>query len=136
MLSRDSNEVLIAPSCHVHSEDIVKRDVKNIEDGATIYHDDYRPYGALDGLYRHESVNHSGGEYAREGGIHINTVEAEFSIFEPWLETYRGVSKENLYLYCAQYQFLRRTRDSDRAYRATIILFPTFNPQSPREQSL
>jgi len=41
-------------------------------------------------------VNHSIGEYARDGGIHINTVEAEFSVFRPWIDTYRGVSKENL----------------------------------------
>lgn len=37
------------------------------------------------------------------------------------MATYRGISKESLYLYCAQYNFLRNTREEDRARRATTI---------------
>ena len=32
-----------------------------------------------------------------------------------------GVSKENLYLYCTQYSFLRNAREEDRAKRAAAI---------------
>ena len=32
-----------------------------------------------------------------------------------------GISKENLYLYCAQYNFLRNMRKEDRARRAASI---------------
>jgi transposase-like protein len=124
MLSRESGEVVITPSTHVSSHDILKRVVKRVEPEATIYHDDYPPYSILDGLYKHESVNHSAGEYAREGGIHINTVEAEFSILRPWLDTYRGISKEHTYLYCSHYQHLRNTKNIDRVQRAILILLP------------
>ena len=46
--------------------EFVNRAVKNIDPDAAIYHDDYRSYGMLDGSFRHESVNHSAGEYVRE----------------------------------------------------------------------
>lgn len=124
MVSRSSREVAIAPSSCVSSKDILKRAVKKIHPEATIYHDDYRSYSILDGAFKHESVNHSTGEYAREGGIHTNTVEAEFSVFRPWWRTYRGVSKEHAYLYCSHYQLLRNTRNMDRVRRAELILFP------------
>jgi len=48
-----------------------------------------------------------------------------FSVFRAWMTTYRGVSKENLYLYCAQYNFLRNTREEDRAKRAATIAINT-----------
>lgn len=125
MVSRMNGEIRLAPSRTVRSEDILKKAVKNIDDGACIYHDDYKSYSSLDGTYRHEAVNHSQGEYAREEGIHTNTVEGEFSVFRPWWATYRGVSKEHTYLYCAQYQLLRNTRHFDRIQRATTMLLPT-----------
>ena len=59
-------------------------------------------------------------EYAR-GGVHTNTIEGEFSVLRPWLSVFRGVSKEKLFLYCSQYQFLRRTRAMDRAARAVSL---------------
>lgn len=124
MVSRDGGRVTIAPAAYVRSEDILKRAVKKIEPEATIYHDDYRSYSILDGAFKHQSVNHSSGEYTRDGGIHTNTVESEFSIFRPWWENYRGVSKEHAYLYCSHYQLLRNTRNMDRVQRAGLILFP------------
>lgn len=120
MVSRETGEVFIAPSTNVTGEDILRRVVKNVDPGASVYHDDYRPYGILDGVFSHESVNHSAGEYAR-GGVHTNTIEGEFSVLRPWLSVFRGVSKEKLFLYCSQYQFLRRTRAMDRAARAVSL---------------
>lgn len=121
MVSRETGDVVIVPSTNVTGEDLLRRIAKNVDPDAVIYHDDYRPYGILDGMYRHESVNHSAGEYAR-GEVHTNTIEGEFSVLRPWLSVYRGVSKESLFLYCSQYQFLRRTRAmEDRAARAVAL---------------
>jgi len=121
MVSR-AGGVAIAPAAYVKSEDILKRAAKNVDPEAAIYHDDHPSYSILSGAYRHEAVNHSLGEYARDGGIHTNTVEAEFSIFRPWWATYRGVSKEKAYLYCSHYQFLRNTRRVNRVQRALGLL--------------
>lgn len=120
MVSRETGDVVIVPSTNVTGEDLLRRVVKNVDPSAVVYHDDYRPYGILDGAYRHESVNHSAGEYAR-GDVHTNTIEGEFSVLRPWLSVFRGVSKEKLFLYCSQYQFLRRTRAMDRAARAVAL---------------
>lgn len=135
LVSRENNDVIIAPSSHATSDEIAKRAVKNVEEGAKIYHDDWKPYNALNGLYSHESVNHSQGEYSRDGKIHTNTIEAEFSVFRPWIATYRGVSKERLYLYCSHYQFLRETRTVDTASRTSLMLlgFAIPAPGNPNE---
>ncbi len=124
MVSRATKEVRIAPSSGVTGREVVNRAVKNIDPDATIYHDDYRSYGILDGSFRHESVNHSAGEYVR-GDVHTNTIEGEFSVLRPWLDTYRGISKEHTYLCSAHYQLLRNTRNEDRVRRATLILMPS-----------
>jgi transposase-like protein len=117
MVSRETKRVRVSPSSGVTGRDVISRAVKNIDPGATIYHDDHRSYGILDGSFRHESVDHSAGEYAR-GDIHTNTIEGEFSVLRPWLQTFRGISKEHAYLYCAHYQLLRSNRSMERADRA------------------
>ena len=111
----------IAASTNITGDDLLQRIAKNVDPGAVIYHDDYRPYGILDGAYSHESVNHSAGGYAR-GDVHTNSIEGEYSVLRPWLSVFRGVSKEEFFLYRSQYQFLRRTRTMDRVAR-TMAFF-------------
>ena len=118
--------VKLVPSADMTGRTVLRRAMSHIhEEAEAIYTDEYSAYNILDGFCSHQAVNHSLGEYARDGGIHTNTVEAEFSVFRPWMETYRGISKENLYLYCAQYSFLRNTREEDRARRAAAIAIST-----------
>jgi len=93
-----------------------------------LYTDDYPSYNFLDGFTPHETVNHSMGEYAR-GKVHINTVEAEFSVFRPWNATFRGYSKEEIRLYIAQYNHLRKTRQMKKG-RKNISNAP------PKSQSM
>jgi transposase-like protein len=118
----------------VTGREIINRAVKNIDSDATIYHDDYRSYGILNGSFRHESVNHSAGEYVR-GDVHTNTIEGEFSVLRPWLQTFRGISKEYAYLYCAHYQQLRSNRRMERVERA-LSMFCLTRPLSlsPHQQ--
>jgi hypothetical protein len=47
MASRETKQVGASPSSGVTGRDIINRAVKNIDSGATIYHDDYRSYGIL-----------------------------------------------------------------------------------------
>lgn len=117
--------VKLIPSANMTGRAVLRRVTNNIhEEAEAVYTDEYPTYNLLDGLCNHQTVNHSLGEYARSG-VHTNTVEAEFSVFRPWMATYRGISKENLYLYCAQYNFLRNTREEDRAERAAAIAINT-----------
>lgn len=112
--------VRLTPSANVTGRAVLRRVMNNIhKEAEAVYTDEYPAYHVLDRFYNHQTVNHSLGQHAIDGGIHTNTVEAEFSVFRPWIETYRGISKENLY--CAQYSFLRNTREEDRARRAAAI---------------
>ncbi|MGB9923824.1 MAG: IS1595 family transposase [Methanothrix sp.] len=100
----------IQPHRNVKSKVVLKRYLRDVDPNTIVYTDNYVSYNVLPDD-RHESVNHAIGEYSKGGGVHINTVEAEFSIYRPWMTTFRGVSKEDLYLYTAHYQFIRLNRE-------------------------
>ncbi len=93
-------------------QDTVEPIVKHhIEKGSKVYTDEYSIYGFLEGSgYSHESVNHSAGEYTR-GDVHINTQEGTWSLFRPFIEAGRGVSKERLPLYVASFEFFRNVKN-------------------------
>ena len=80
-----------------------------IKAGSTVYTDNFTSYNVLNDLYRHETVNHSTGEYAR-GEAHVNTCEGEFSVFRPFISIHRGVAKCNMPLYTSLYQLHRENR--------------------------
>lgn len=103
-------KIRIAPSKDVKSETVVERFLDDVDPNATVYTDDFSSYNALPSDL-HKSVNHSDGEYSDGNGVHINTVEGEFSVFRPWMATYRGISKENTYLYTSHYEFCRNNRE-------------------------
>lgn len=61
----------------------------------------------------HETVNHSIGEYARDGGIHSNTVESFFGLFKRGLYgTYQHVSEAHLQRYINEFDFRFTNRTS------------------------
>jgi len=54
----------------------------NVEVGAQLYTDDHMVFSDLDGLfYRHDTVNHSAGEYAR-GAAHTNSIESVWAVLK------------------------------------------------------
>ena len=71
-----------------------------------IHTDEYDIYARLPAWgYRHETVCHAQGEYARdEDGdgfceIHVNTMEGTWSLLRSWFRPHRGISQEKLPLY-------------------------------------
>lgn len=80
--------------------------------GTLIYTDGYGIYARLKQWgYRHKSVNHGSGEYARdEGGfyeVNVNTMEGFWSLLCSWLRPHRGISQEKL-LFHEQKLFTRK----------------------------
>jgi transposase-like protein len=72
---------------------------------------------------KHESVNHSAGEYVR-GDVHTNTLEGYFSLFKRGLVgTYQHMSEQHLGRYLAEFDFRMNNRaklgvtDTERAAR-------------------
>jgi len=75
--------------------------------GATVvYTDEGATSKGLGRLYeKHESVNHSIGEYVR-GDVHTNTIEGFFSIMKRGINgTYHHVSQKHLKRYLVEFDF-------------------------------
>lgn len=68
-----------------------------VESGSMVYTDEYDIYARLrEWGYKHNSVFHARGEYARdEDGdgfceVHVNTIEGFWSLLRSWLRPHRG----------------------------------------------
>jgi len=95
-------------------------------DGATVvYTDEGATSKGLGRLFeKHESVNHSIGEYVR-GDAHTNTIEGYFSILKRGIHgVYHQVSQQHLRRYLAEFDFRYNERatlgvnDTDRTVKA------------------
>lgn len=88
---------------------------ENVDARSTLHTDGAQYYrNALMGA-KHESVNHSVGEYARKtdtGVVHVNSLEGFFSVFKrEMIGTYQHVSGEHLHRYTAEFDFRQNTRE-------------------------
>ncbi|MEW5958085.1 MAG: IS1595 family transposase [Chloroflexota bacterium] len=104
-----------------------------VHQGARVYTDSYSIYHFLSREgYRHQVVNHSAGEYARDLDgdgrceVHCNTLECTWSWLRPMLRTYRGVSKVYLPLYVAQFEFMFNRRHHNHWNRTLDVLQAVF----------
>jgi transposase-like protein len=113
--------ILFTVAKDVTEETILSLAKPRIKPGSIVYTDNFTSYKILSNLYRHETVNHSIGEYAC-GEAHVNTCEGEFSIFRLFISTHRGVAKYDMPLYTSLYQLHRETRrmEAIQALKYTI----------------
>ena len=56
--------------------------------------------------YEHRIVVHEA-EFVTEDGVHTNQVECLWSVTEPWLEKFRGLSREGLQTAAHTFGFMR-----------------------------
>jgi transposase len=96
--------------------------------GALIHTDEYDIYARLpEWGYRHKTVCHSQGEYARdEDGdgfheVHVNTMEGFWSLLRSWLRPHRGISQEKLPIYLGFFQFVHNTRRRGKALLGALV---------------
>ena len=69
-----------------------------------VWTDDLPAYQAMD--HNHRTVVHDD-EYVSAEGVHTNQVECLWSLLQPWLEKFRGLSKRGLEQAARTYGFLR-----------------------------
>ena len=97
-----------------------------VKAGALIHTDEYAIYARLR-AYRHKTVCHGRGEYARdEDGdgfceVHVNTIEGFWSLLRSWLRPHRGISQEKLPVYLGFFQFVHNTRRRGKALLGALI---------------
>jgi|SRR5579871_315319 len=83
---------------------------QNVDEATTI-HTDGAQYYRNNPMAKHETVNHSIGEYARDG-VHVNTAEGYFSVFKRgMIGTYQKVESQHLHRYVAEFDFRQSTRE-------------------------
>lgn len=88
-----------------------------LQPATLVYTDEYDIYARLPAWgYRHKTVCHSRGEYARDGDgdgfheVHDNTREGFWSLLRAWLRPHRGISQEQLPLYLGFFQCVHTVR--------------------------
>lgn len=76
----------------------------NVEVGTQLYTDDHMVFNDLDGLfYRHDTVNHSAGEYAR-GPVSTNSIESVWAVLKRGLHgIYHHASAKHLHRYIDEF---------------------------------
>lgn len=74
--------------------------------GSTIFTDEHGAYSDLNGLFfQHQAVNHSGGEYGRDG-INTNSIESVWALLKRGITgVYHHVSPKHLDRYVAEFTF-------------------------------
>lgn len=86
---------------------------KHVAVGSTIHTDEHAGYLGIEGLFfaKHERVNHSAGEYVRDG-VTVNAVESVWAVFKRGLiGVYHHVERKNLRRYVDEFAF--RLNDGD-----------------------
>ena len=96
--------------------------------GSLIYTDAYAIYARLEEWgYRHKSVNHGAGEYARdEDGdgcceVHVKTMEGFWSLLRSWLRPQRGLSQEKLPCYLGFFEVVHHVGKRGKALLHSLL---------------
>ena len=122
MVGREQGQAILAVIPDVSRQSLEPVMTQAIASGSTVYTDSAKCYRFLEEVgYHHETVNHSRREYAR-GAVHQNRAEAIWSLFKPWLTTFRGVSQDNLPSYAKVFQFLFNHRHLTAFDRSLLVL--------------
>ncbi len=98
-----------------HRPEIMKNIRENVHPGSILHTDGAQYYKFPLVVKKHESVNHSTGEYARKGEtgvVHVNTLEGFFSVFKRgMIGIYQHVEAQHLHRYTAEFDFRQNTRE-------------------------
>jgi len=97
--------------------------------GSLVHTDEYAIYAHLPAWgYRHKTVCHGRGEYARDedgdGFCEVlvnNTIESFWSLLRSWLRPHRGISQDKLPLYLGFFQFVHNARRRGKALLGALV---------------
>ena len=99
-----------------------------VAEGTRVHTDEDGVYARLPAWgYRHETVCHARGEYARDAdgdgfcAIHVNTMEGMGSLLRSWLRPHRGISQEKLPLYLGFFEFVHNARRRGKALLGALV---------------
>lgn len=102
---------------------------KNVKEGSRFFTDSRLTYNITGIRYHHQTTNHSKGEFAREDGVHSNTIEQIWGDIKGIIRTiHHGVSKKYRNLYLAQYSFAYQFKLSSNLFFNSLcqLFFPPY----------
>ena len=85
----------------------------NVKAGSTVHSDELGSYKGLARIgYKHKTVNHGAGEYARDG-VHVNSIESFWSRLKTSIRgTHVHVSKQHLWKYMKEFEYRYNRREN------------------------
>ena len=88
---------------------------------STIYTDGSAAYTDSDGLYTHEAVKHSVGEYVR-GKVHTNGIESFWSMLKrAHMGTFHKLSPKHLHRYVTEFAGRKNVRHEDTITQMAML---------------
>jgi len=96
--------------------------INSVKEGAKLYTDEYSSYKALQRIYDHHFVKHSGRQYVK-GRVHTNTIEGFWSLLKRGIfGVYHFTSKKHLQIYVDEFVFRYNSRKISESERFNILL--------------
>ncbi|MGB3149470.1 MAG: IS1595 family transposase [Maribacter sp.] len=101
--------------------------LKNVNESAKLYTDEYSSYARLKRVYDHKVVKHSQYQYVK-GRVHTNTIESFWALLKRGIfGIYHFTSKKHLQLYVDEFTFRYNSRKHSEAMRFNLFLSNTEN---------
>jgi len=98
---------------------------RNVDPSARLMTDEWRPYITVGREFAggHERVSHGKGEYARKGGIHVNTAESYFALLKRGvMGSFHHISERHLHRYCTEFDFRWSHRNRTDGERTEVAI--------------
>ncbi len=94
---------------------------ENVNPDSTLYSDDHVSYQGLNG-YKHDSVNHSGGEYVK-GNTHTNDIESFWALLKRgYYGIFHWMSAKHVHRYLAEFEARWSMKDMSGSQRLDTML--------------
>jgi transposase-like protein len=132
MVSRETGEVITKVVQNVQAVTLIPEIKRNVLLNAIVHTDEHGGYQNLgrEG-YRHQTVRHVGGEYAKPDGTHINQIEGYFGLLKrSILSTHIHVSHKYLPLYLGEFEWRYNLRKVPSEMFPRMVLFPRSSLQA------
>ena len=105
---------------------------QHVQTGSMLHTDEHSGYQGLGGMfYGHESINHSGGEYVRDG-VSTNSIESVWAVMKRGLHgVYHHASEKHLARYVNEFTFRLNDGDVKRhtLERLASLVTASFGPR-------
>jgi transposase-like protein len=95
----------------------------HVADGSNLMTDDAPVYRHVKGRYHHYSVDHSTGEYVKDGFIHVNSVEGAWSLLKRQIYgIHHWVSPKHLNRYVSEMTWRYNRREMEEGNRVNALI--------------